>query len=70
MFKMDLVEKVAKNLRKYRKGLSLAKLAQKADVPVKTIETIYYKQRIRDIQVSTLQKIASALGVSVDELLK
>ncbi len=67
---MELIDKIARNIKKYRKGLSLAKLSEKADVPVKTIENIYYKLSSRDVRVSTLQKIAKALGVTTDDLLR
>jgi transcriptional regulator with XRE-family HTH domain len=66
----SLIEAVARNIRKYKKGLSLAKIAQKARVPVSTIETIYYKRRIKDIKASTLLAIAKALNVSTDDLIR
>ena len=65
----NIVSKVAENIRKYRKGQSLATLAGKAQIPISTLETIYYKRRIKDIKVSTVLAIAKSLGISTDKLL-
>jgi len=66
---VNVIKNVAKNIRKYRKGVSLKKLAEKADIPVTTLEQIYYRCR-NDILASTLIKIAKALQIPVDELVK
>lgn len=68
---MNLMKTVAKNIRKYKslQDVSYLKIAKKAGIPFTTLETILYKKR-RDLKVSTLQKIAKALKVSVDDLLQ
>ena len=64
----DLVKKIARRIRKYRKT-SYAILAKKAGVNFSTLEKIIYP-RIQDVEISTLSKIAKALGVTVDDLIK
>jgi DNA-binding Xre family transcriptional regulator len=66
----DLIERIAKNIRKYRKGMSLKTISQKSGIPFSTINTIYYKHKIKDVQVSTLLAVAKALNVSLDELIE
>lgn len=63
----QLVRKISKNIKKYRKT-SYLKLAEKAGVNFSTLEKIIYP-RIQDVQISTLLKIARTLGVKVDDLL-
>lgn len=55
------------NLKQIRNqhGLSGAKLAELASVPLRTIEDI---ERRDDCRVSTAIKLADALGVSLDDL--
>jgi transcriptional regulator with XRE-family HTH domain len=62
---------VAKNIKKYRKekGLSQDKLSRLADVAHATIIKIE-SGGIQSPTIDTVQKIAKALGVSVDILLK
>lgn len=62
---------VAKNIKKYRKkkGLSQDKLARLADVAHATIIKIE-SGGIQSPTIDTVQRIAKALGVSVDILLK
>jgi transcriptional regulator with XRE-family HTH domain len=64
-----VVSVVAKNIRKYREGLSLAKIAKRANLSMSTLETIYYRRRITDIKASTLLAIAKGLNISTDQLL-
>ena len=65
---MKITKKVAKNIRKYWKE-SFYKLAKKADIPYSTLGNIIFKQK-NDLKVSTLLKIAKALNVSIDKLVK
>ena len=62
---------INKNLRKLReiKGLSQEKLARLADVANNTIIKIEAGKN-KNPTLETLQKIAKALGVSIEELLK
>lgn len=55
------------NLKQIRnhKGLSLRALSELADVPQRTIEDL---ERRDDGRVSTMIKLADALGVTLDEL--
>lgn len=64
----ELVKKIARRIKKYRKT-SYAVLAKKAGVNFSTLEKIIYP-RIQDVEISTLSKIAKALGVTVDDLIK
>ena len=66
---MSLMKRIAKNIRKHRKGQSLKKIANKAGIPVSTLEKIYYPQQ-KDITITTANKIAKALYVKVDDLIK
>ena len=62
---------VAKNIKKYRKqrGLSQDKLSRLADVSHATIIKIE-SGGIHSPTIDTVQKIAKALGVGVDNLIK
>lgn len=63
--------KIAGNLKKLRakKGLSLEKIARLADLSLNTIVKIENGVNTNPT-IETLQKIAKALDVSVDDLLK
>ena len=49
-------------------GLSMAKLARKADMDFKTVQRIFHDP-YRDISISTLGRIAEALGVAATTLI-
>jgi transcriptional regulator with XRE-family HTH domain len=62
---------LAENIRKLRKknGLSQEKLARLADISNNTL--IKIEQEVaKEPTITTVTKIASALGVSIDELVK
>ncbi|HEC92651.1 MAG TPA: XRE family transcriptional regulator [Candidatus Atribacteria bacterium] len=60
-----------KNLKKLRqkKGWSQEKLAREADISYNTLIKIE-RGRIKNPKLETLIKLAKALGVSIDELVK
>jgi transcriptional regulator with XRE-family HTH domain len=62
---------IAKNIRKYRKenGLSQDKLARLADVAHATIIKIE-SGGIQSPTIDTVQKIAKALGIGLEDLIK
>jgi transcriptional regulator with XRE-family HTH domain len=62
---------ITKNLKKLReaKGLSQEKLARLADVANNTIVKIEAGKN-KNPTLDTLQKIAKALGISIDDLIK
>ena len=62
---------IAKNIKKYRKekGLSQDKLSRLADVSHATIIKIESGE-IQSPTINTVQKIAKALGVSLEDLTK
>ncbi len=57
------------NLKKVRneKGLTIPRLAELSGIPYRTVENI---QRVGDCKVSQALKLATALGVTLDELCK
>ncbi len=62
---------IAKNIKRFRmkKGLSQEKLARLADISNNTL--IKIEQGIaKEPTITTVSKIASALGVPIDELVK
>ena len=65
------ISTIAKNIKKYRKekGLSQDKLSRLADVSHATIIKIE-SGGIQSPTIDTVQKIAKALGVSLDDLMK
>ena len=65
------ISTIAKNIKKYRKekGLSQDKLSRLADVSHATIIKIE-SGGIQSPTIDTVQKIAKALGVGVDDLIK
>jgi len=68
---MSKITTIAKNIKKYRKekGLSQDKLARLADVAHATIIKIE-SGGIQSPTIDTVQKIAKALDVSLDDLIK
>ena len=62
---------VAKNIKKYRKerGLSQDKLSRLADVAHATIIKIE-SGGIQSPTIDTVQKIAKALGIGIEDLIK
>ena len=65
------ISTIAKNIKKYRKekGLSQDKLSRLADVSHATIIKIE-SGGIQSSTIDTVQKIAKALGVGVEDLIK
>lgn len=65
------ISTIAKNMRKYRKqkGLSQDKLSRLADISHATMIKIE-SGGIQSPTIGTVQKIAKALGVGLDELIK
>ncbi len=51
------------------KGFTMARLQRAADINLKTIQAIY-RDPYRDVAYSTLNKLAKALGVSVNDLVE
>ena len=68
---MSKTTTIAKNIKKYRKekGLSQDKLARLADVAHATIIKIE-SGGIQSPTIDTVQKIAKALGVGIEDLTK
>lgn len=65
---MSIMDNISRNIRKYRKE-SFLKLAKKAGLSYSSLENIIYVKK-KDVQITTLQKIAKALNVSLDDLVK
>lgn len=51
------------------KKMSMAKLARRADIDFKTVQCVFHDP-YRDISLSTLDKIAIALGVPPNDLIE
>jgi len=68
---MSKTTTIAKNIKKYRKekGLSQDKLARLADISHATIIKIESGSN-KNPTIETLAKIAKALGIGVDDLIK
>jgi len=62
---------IGKNIKQYRqdKGLSQDKLSKLADLSLNTVVKMELDESPNPT-IETIQKIAKALGVSVDDLLK
>jgi DNA-binding Xre family transcriptional regulator len=52
-----------------QKGLSMAKLARRADIDYKTVQRIF-RDPYREVTTTTLDKLAVALGVPVTDLIE
>jgi len=65
------ISTIAKNIKKYRekKGISQDKLSKLAGITLHTITKIE-SGATPDHRIETVKKIADALGVSVDDLIK
>jgi transcriptional regulator with XRE-family HTH domain len=68
---MAVSNKIAENLKALRgkSGYSLEKIARLADLSLNTIVKVENGSN-KNPTIETLQKIANALGVKVDDLLK
>ena len=68
---MSKTTTIAKNIKKYRKekGLSQDKLARLADIAHATVIKIE-SGGIQSPTIDTVQKIAKALGVGLEDLMK
>ena len=68
---MSRENKIGKNIRRLRKsrGLSQDRLSKLADVSYNSVIKLETAE-VKNPTIETLQKIAKALGVSVDDLLK
>lgn len=66
----DYMSSFRKNLFMYvdRKDISLAEIADEADIPLSTLRSLLYGDA-KDCHVSTIVSLAKALNVSCDELL-
>ncbi len=51
------------------KGINMSKLSRMADVSYNTIQNIY-RDPTRDVTVGVLEKLAIALGVTVNDLIE
>lgn len=62
---------IARNVRKYRKklGVSQDRLSKLADITLHTLTKIE-SGATADPRIETVNKIATALGVSLDDLMK
>lgn len=62
---------IAKNIKKFRekKGISQDKLSKLADVTLHTITKIE-SGATPDPRIETVKKIADALGINIDDLMK
>jgi len=52
-----------------QQGLSMARLARRADIDYKTVQRIFHDP-YREVTTTTLDKLAGALGVPVTDLLE
>ena len=52
-----------------QKGMSMARLARRADIDYKTVQRIY-RDPYREVTTTTLDKLAMALSVPVTELIE
>jgi len=68
---MSSINMIGDNVQKLRKknGLTQDKLARKADIPYTTL-TKLESNVVKKPSVQTVAKIARALGVSIEELIK
>jgi transcriptional regulator with XRE-family HTH domain len=65
-----LSDKIAKNLRKLKGKMTWVELAKKSGVSFRTLEKIVFTKEIKEPSLTTASKLAKALKVSVDALLK
>ncbi len=71
MSNKNSISKIKRNIKKIRqeKGISQDRLSKRADLALNTIVNIESSESSNPI-IETLQKIANALEVSIEELLK
>lgn len=53
-----------------QKGITQSKLSRISDINSRTMHDIYYEPTTTNITMSTLDKIAVALGVDISELIE
>lgn len=61
---------IGENIKKYRKALNISQkdLANKLNMPISTLAN--YENNHREPNIETLNKIATALGVTINDLVK
>ena len=69
LYEMKLIDKIAGNIEKHRKGITYDRLSKMADIPLSTLMNIKRKQ-INDVRMSTMMAIANALKCTTDDLVK
>jgi len=68
---MNYHDSVAQNIKKYchLQKMTYSELARKAKLPLSTIQGLLYRTR-KEPKISTVNAIAKALKVKIEELLK
>lgn len=65
-------KKITKNIKKYCKlrGMNYSELARRANIPLTTLQNFLYRNNRYDPRITTIELIAKALKIKVDDLLK
>lgn len=68
--RMNEIERIGRRIRTLREELGWLQreLAERADLPIRTIGRI--ERGEVDVRISTLAKIATALGITIEQLLR
>jgi len=63
---------IAKNIKKFckLKKINYSELSRRSGVQLRTLQRLLYSKDRKDPRISTVHKIAKALNVSMDKLVK
>jgi transcriptional regulator with XRE-family HTH domain len=69
---MNYHQTIAKNVKRYckLKKITYSELARKSGMQLVSLQALLYNKKRKDPRISTVHKIANALNVSIDKLVK
>jgi len=68
---MTLQEIIAKNIKKYKGKMTYSQLADKTGISYRTLEKTFFSvHAIKEPRLSNLIKIARALNIGIEKLIK
>ncbi len=69
---MNYHQVISGNIKKYcrKKKMTYSELARRSGVLLQTLQVLLYNKNRKDPRISTVHKIAKALNISIDKLIK
>lgn len=69
--KDSYISALKRNIEKYMgySGITMKELSETANIPFATLNNLLYSKTLKDCKISTVINLATAMGITVDELL-